>query len=413
MISASSESHTRLLPFAVEASWVSGNWDALDKYLKKSNEHTDSTYDVQVGYALSELRRNNMEGFLKRVGTAREVVAHTMTESVTGSIRQCHHFLVQLHALSELQSVSEVLRRRDGGEIMALTKSLESRLNLMGTYSVDKQYILSVRRAVLQLSGQEMSEEILSAWLISAKLARKDDNLQQAYNAVHHATLLNPALATIEHAKLLWHEGQHKNAIRNLNGAIAKGILEIGTEAPPDSRSTTTTGTNSTTADNVKLQPPQNLRVAKAKLLLARWLEASGQTHSQALLDKYKDASTWFSRWEKAYYYLGRHYNKLYEAEKALHPSKQSQPFLGGEHAKLIVQNYLRALAFGVKYIFQTMPRLFTVWLDLGDEIAKKLDSDYGTMWVQARTKSHKTDGADLDQGISRSREKAEGTAAQ
>ncbi|KAA8902478.1 hypothetical protein FN846DRAFT_780587 [Sphaerosporella brunnea] len=383
MMSTSLDAHNRLLPFAVEASWVSGNWDALEKYLKKSNEHTDSTYDVRVGYALSELRRKNFEGFLKKVDSAREIVAHTMTESVTGSIRQCHHFLVQLHALSELQSVSEVLHEGDV-DMTALNKTFESRLNLMGTYSVDKQYILSVRRAALQLSGREMSEEILSAWLSSAKLARKDDNLQQAYNAVHHATLLNPALATIEHAKLLWHEGQHKNAMRNLNGAIAKGILEIGTEAPPPGSKSANA---SLASDGRKVQPPKNLRVAKAKLLLARWLEASGQTHSQALLDKYIDASTWFHRWEKAYYYLGRHCNKLYEAEKAMHPLKRSEAFTTGEHARLIVQNYLRALAFGVKYIFQTMPRLLTVWLDLGDDVMKPLGSEFGSAEYRAHTK--------------------------
>jgi serine/threonine-protein kinase ATR len=170
----------------------------------------------------------------------------------------------------------------------------------------------------------------------------------------------------------LWHGGQHKNAIRNLNGAIAKKILEIGTEEPLDSRSTTTTSTS------LKVQPTENLRVAKAKLLLANWLEASGQTHSQDLLDKFKDANSWFQRWEQGYYYLGRHYNKLYEVEKAKHPLKQSQQFLNGEHAKLIVQNYLRALTFGVKYIFQTMPRLLTVWLDLGDEVSKPLGPTYG-----------------------------------
>ncbi|KAF8246273.1 hypothetical protein K440DRAFT_655242 [Wilcoxina mikolae CBS 423.85] len=372
LMSRSSESHTRLLPFAVEASWVSGNWDALDRYLSTSNERTDSTYDIRMGYTLSELRKHNMEAFLKRLDSAREGVTSMMTESATGNIRQCHHFLVQLHALSEVQSISEALQCEEI-DLAGLTQTFKSRLNLMGTYSTDKQYILAVRRAALQLSRKGMKDEILSAWLSSAKLARKDDNTQQAYNAVHHATILNPPLATIEHAKLLWHGGQHKNAIRNLNGAIAKKVLEVGTEAPLDTRSTTTT------IDSMKIQPTQNLRVAKAKLLLAKWLEASGQTHSQDLLEKFKDASSWFQRWEQGYYYLGRHYNKLYEVEKALHSSKQSQAFLGGEHAKLIVQNYLRALAFGVKYIFQTMPRLLTVWLDLGDEVSNPLDSSYGT----------------------------------
>ena len=338
MMATSAQAHTRLLPFAVEASWVTGNWTALDKYLSKSNEHTNGTYDIRMGYALSELRKQNMDLFVEWVNSGRETVASTMTESATGSIRQCHHFLVQLHALSELQSVSEVLHQPeiDAG---ALTKSLESRLSLIGTYPADKQYILAVRRAALQLSGRNMTDEIMSAWLSSAKLARKNDNTQQAYNAVHHATLLNPALATIEHAKLLWHEGQHRNAIRNLNGAIAKKILEIGTEAPltlSKSNAEATTNSNTTsTMEGLKPQPPQNFTVARAKLLLARWLEASGQTHSQALLDKYKDATLWFQRWEKAHYYLGRHYNKLYEAEKVLPPRRQSQTFLGGEHANL------------------------------------------------------------------------------
>jgi len=382
MMATSAQAHTRLLPFAVEASWVTGNWTALDKYLSKSNEHTNGTYDIRMGYALSELRKRNIDAFVEWVNSARETVASTMTESATGSIRQCHHFLVQLHALSELQSVSEVLHQPefDAG---VLTRSLESRLNLMGTYPADKQYILAVRRAALQLSGKNMTDEIMSAWLNTAKLARKNDNTQQAYNAVHHATLLNPALATIEHAKLLWHEGQHKKAIRNLDGAIAKKILEIGTEAPlvlsKNARVSTNSGATVTTESlEVQLQPQQNLRVAGAKLLLARWLEASGQTHSQALLDKYKDATTWFQRWEKAHYYLGRHYNKLYEAEKALPPQRQSPHYLSGTHAKLIVQNYMRALAFGAKYIFQTMPRLLTVWMDLGDEVKKPLDAVHG-----------------------------------
>ena len=152
LMSRSSESHTRLLPFAVEASWVSGNWDALEKYLSTSNDRTDSTYDIRMGYALSELRRHNVEAFFRRLDSAREGVAGMMTESATGNIRQCHHFLVQLHALSEVQTISEALQQKDV-DMAGLKKMLESRLNLMGTYSTDKQYILAVRRAVLNIFG--------------------------------------------------------------------------------------------------------------------------------------------------------------------------------------------------------------------------------------------------------------------
>ena len=30
-------------------------------------------------------------------------------------------------------------------------------------------------------------------------------------------------------------------------------------------------------------------------------------------------------RWDKAYYYIGKHYNKLLESEKLLTPTKQSK----------------------------------------------------------------------------------------
>ena len=212
----------------------------------------------------------------------------------------------------------------------------------------------------------DVNTEIMAAWLNSAKLARKADNMQQAYNAVHHSTMLSKPLTAVEHAKLLWHEGQHKIAIRNLNGAIAKKILEIGTEAPVNHSVTTST---SVSTESEKQQPLKNLRVAKAKLLLAKWLEASGQTRSMDLMEKYRDASRWYIRWEQGHYFLGRYYNKLYEFEEGQDQAKQSPMYLDGEHARLIVQCYLRALQFGVKYIFQTMPRLLTVWLDLGDVV--------------------------------------------
>lgn len=32
--------------------------------------------------------------------------------------------------------------------------------------------------------------------------------------------------------------------------------------------------------------------------------------------------------------------------------------------------NYIRALQCGVKYIYRTMPRLLTIWLDLAEYVA-------------------------------------------
>src|SRR5882757_8291957 len=54
------------------------------------------------------------------------------------------------------------------------------------------------------------------------------------------------------------------------------------------------------------------------------------------------------------------------------------QAYLCGETAKLVVENYLRSLSFGTKYVYQTLPRLLTLWLDLGTQVNQPLDPKYG-----------------------------------
>src|SRR5580700_7483249 len=62
-------------------------------------------------------------------------------------------------------------------------------------------------------------EDVASAWLTSAHLARKGNSVHQSFNAVLHASQLGHAPATIEHARLLWKEGNHRKAIQSLQGA--------------------------------------------------------------------------------------------------------------------------------------------------------------------------------------------------
>lgn len=125
-------------------------------------------------------------------------------------------------------------------------------------------------------------------------------------------------------------------------------------------------------------QQQQNLVKAKAFLLLAKWVDKAGQTQSDFIISRYKNALESANRWEKGHYYLGKHYNKLLESEKAKPPGKQAQTFITGETGKLVVENYLRSLAFGAKYIYQTLPRILTLWLEIGSDAEQPLDPKYG-----------------------------------
>lgn len=210
--------------------------------------------------------------------------------------------------------------------------------------------------------------DVAAAWLTSARLARKGNAIHQSFNAVLHASQLGDESATIEHARLLWKEGHHRKAIQSLEGAIeSKAFASHNREAAQY------TVTNQ---DEQLLQ--QNLLTARAHLLLAKWMDTAGQTYGQQLRDQYHLACKTHGNWEKGHYYLGRHYNKIMESEKSLPPQEQSEPYLYWETAKLVIESYLRSLQHGTKYIYQTLPRLLTLWLDIGVQALQPLSSIYG-----------------------------------
>lgn len=211
-------------------------------------------------------------------------------------------------------------------------------------------------------------EDIAEAWLTSARLARKGNAMHQSFNAVLHASQLGDSSATIEHARIIWKEGNHRKAIGILEGAIKSNAFVQHNKSFQSTTFTT----------DAEQSGEQNLNRARAFLLLAKWQDAAGQTSSATLRNQYQEAAKTHVNWEKGHYYLGRHYNKLLESERLLPSDQQKEPFLMGENARLVVENYLRSLPFGSKYLYQTLPRLITLWLELGSQINQPLEAKFG-----------------------------------
>ncbi|EON65245.1 hypothetical protein W97_04482 [Coniosporium apollinis CBS 100218] len=349
----------QLLPFASEASWVTDKWRFLEDAIDAGSAWPSEHFNVGVGTALLALRQNKHDDFLSTISALRQKVARNLSPSTTSSVQACHDQLLKLHALYEMEAISGLPSPlRMDREVMLGT--LDRRLEALGTYTSDKQYLLGIRRATMQHSSLEFSKmDLASSWLTTSKLARKSDIINTAHNAVLHATQLGDDAARIEHARLLWKEGHHRKAIQSLEGAIAANAFQshdLGS----------VTESMSTSGDKEKFQ---NFLAARAHVLLAKWLDASGQTPSATIIRKYQLAVQTHSRWEKGHYYLGKHYNKLLQSEKAMPRGKQNISFRSGETAKLVVDNFIRSMCFGAKYYYQTIPRLLTVWLDLGMDV--------------------------------------------
>lgn len=200
--------------------------------------------------------------------------------------------------------------------------------------------------------------DISGLWLSSARLARKTNSRHQSFNAVLHASRLEDGSAAIENAKLLWKDGHHRKAIQILEGAIENN--KLATPSVVDS-----------VPSSKNVETPQRALKARGELLLAKWLDASGKAHATALREKYQKPTITHQNWEKGNYYLGKHYKKLLESEKAQKPDDQSDAYLSGELGRAMIENYFRSLRFGTKYLYQTLPRILTMWLEMAAQVDK------------------------------------------
>ncbi|PHH78594.1 hypothetical protein CDD82_2953 [Ophiocordyceps australis] len=360
---ADAASDSKIMPFAVEASWVTGRWDALVNFSHRFQGSVVEDFNISIAALLESLYApSDSETLTATIGSIRDKIASEMTTSITGSLQAAHHVLLKCHALADLEMIV-ASKPQDDGEKRKAMELLDNRLDVIGAYFQDKQYLLGIRRATMELMRPYYGDgDVSTLWLTSARIARKTNSLQESFNAVLHALGLEDEAAPIENAKLLWREKQHRKAIQVLQGAIEHRRLKKA------SRSVASSGVSGS------LTPQQKMVTARAQLLLAKWLDSAGQSHAGALREKYQQPPKTVPTWEKGHYYLGRHYKKILESEQPLKSEDQSDNYVTGEIARLVIENYVRSLNCGTKYLYQTLPRILTLWLDVGAQVDKPPD---------------------------------------
>lgn len=203
--------------------------------------------------------------------------------------------------------------------------------------------------------------EIASSWLSSAKIARKAGQFDEAYGAILRVNELDLQMARLEHARWWWHQGQSRKAIESLQNSFAANIFEFN-------RETTSANSSNLSLDEVATNS-HNILLGKAMALLAKWLDSAKQTSEEDLLNRYKKVQTICDKWEKSHYLLGHYYNRLLEHEESKPPNRQKETYLNGELMKSVCICYLRSLQYGNKYLYETLPRVFTLWLDFGANV--------------------------------------------
>ncbi|XP_027130563.1 serine/threonine-protein kinase ATR [Larimichthys crocea] len=338
---------SELNTYRVEAAWKLGQWDLLEDYL--SSDRQSSTWGVQLGQLLLSAKKQDAETFYEKLKLVRkeQVVPLSAASYECGTYQRGYEYIVRLHMLSELEhTFTDLQKQRESSTPTPsqLPPHWSDRLEMTQNSFRAKEPVLALRRALLSLGPDPMSEELVGeCWLQSARVARKAGHHQTAFNALLNAENTHLAELVTEKAKWLWSKGDVHQALI----VLQKGVAQCFPDDQPlvDSRSLQTKG--------------------KAMLLVGRFMEETANFESNAIMKAYKDVTNLLPEWEDGNFYLAKYYDKVMPMVTDNKLEKQ------GNLIRYIVTYFGKALQFGNQYIYQAMPRMLSLWLDFGAKVCE------------------------------------------
>ena len=130
---------------------MTGKWNRLRKYLQLDGDSLEGDFNMGVGTALIALSEGKLEKFASTIDGLRETTARTLSVTNTTSLQGCHDLLLRFHILVEIEMLSGI-STMTSAETVVLMATMDRRLSVLGPFLSDKQYILGLRRAAMQLS---------------------------------------------------------------------------------------------------------------------------------------------------------------------------------------------------------------------------------------------------------------------
>ncbi|CAE6443988.1 unnamed protein product [Rhizoctonia solani] len=327
---------SQLADFAVEGAWTLGDLDAVKRLTSGLQRQSP---EMTLGRLLLSAQKDPRLAFDAVLKDARSVFGGAITANGPTSYRRSYEAVLHLHMAQEIESIYHAARATLG----AITPSLDNRFkSLLPTFRIQEP-VLSMRRTAFNLFSERVPHirgEIGQAWLISSKIALKASHFQTAYSSILQAQRNEMAFSFIQGCKLTKALGEPLRALQEITHAV---------ENPPR-------------LDLTQPNSPNNDRqlMAKALLLRARWTHEADRYESNEVISRFAAASQMQEQWESPHFRLGQYYD---DAFKNL--DVHSQLSRGATMNMFTCKYYVEAMKFGSKYIYQTMPRLLTIWADM------------------------------------------------
>ena len=296
--------------YRAECTWRLGQWDALEEVVQPYDTPAASAqagWGVGLGQSLLAAKTgqlDKMESYLRSVR-----LSQMRTISAVNSYPRAYENIVKLHILSEVESAVALLdpavvskEETFRARFSQLLNNWNQRLDGVQATVRYMEPVLNVRRVVLKLIAQQLDskqpelslsveEEIGKSWLVSARLARKADHFQRAHilQLVASTSPCPPPAIYVEQAKLHWAKGEQDQAITVLKRGLDRRF--------PPKHLTEMTETCKDLQPN--MFTAELSEFLKAKLLLARYSELTGNADMNTIIKYYKEVTEVNRNWEE------------------------------------------------------------------------------------------------------------------
>ncbi|KAJ3740901.1 hypothetical protein DFH05DRAFT_1404822 [Lentinula detonsa] len=353
-----------LAGFQIESAWMVGAWEDVQNIVHSSDV---AIPQIVIARLLLAMRSRDPTAIATALHNTRMVLGGPIAAAGVGNYRRSYEAMLDLHLTYELETIHKAissLAQQTTGlnfALMGLSEILSARLDSTLPTFRTREPILSMRRtafALIDIPGSHaLRREVGRSWLASAKIARKAGQWQTAYSAMLQAQQSKTRYSFMESAKLVKAMGDPLHALQQLENSMQlHNLLED----------------NSNVVDLTTDDDGETLKKMKAKVRLvrARWMNESERFDARMVLNTFSNVMTLLPNWESGQYYLGQFQDECYKL----------LPFAERNNRGLkmnlsTIRAYAEAINLGTKYTYQTVPRLLTLWLDLGED-AKVAETD-------------------------------------
>lgn len=385
-----------------EILWRLGRYDELEDLLTLDpiNNRRSNNWSLQCAEACLLFRKpNSFDNFLTQLDEIRHnVVSNLRFTTPAGLERSYEHYYVEtvrLHLLDEVEKSKRFynnlielmggeqnnLHGRNGDysqmldedvclrEVHNFFQNWEARMCVLQptvrilepVFACRRNLLLETKRLLKQQFEQQqkkqkniierinsmINEEIGCLWLRSAQMYREAGYLQQAQLSLMNADHYNPPILFLEKSKLMWLKGEQSYTFKLLE----ENIERIETICSNDVE---------------KLTNDQQSLYSEAKFLLASYNAESMNICSELNLRYFKEALVCNKSSEQCYMHLAQYMEKIYDSLN----NEEKEGETGCILLLDIVINYAKSLRSSFVNVYQSLPRLLSIWLDFTSRVA-------------------------------------------